>query len=113
MNRVLRYDDRFFNRMYGGEQIFAVGERVTELEYRDVLRGWKRLFEEPTAEFDRRLVMSARDNDGMVELRVYGIGEVTCAERLEFFKQPEGQRLVGDWDRMAAEGLEHQRDSVP
>lgn len=42
-----------------------------------------------------------------------GIGEVTCAERLEFFKQPEGQRLVGDWDRMAAEGLEHQRDSVP
>lgn len=72
MSHMLRYDDRFFNRMYGGEGIFSVGERVTELEYRDVLRGWKRLFEEPTTEFDRRLIMSAGDDQGMVELTVYG-----------------------------------------
>jgi hypothetical protein len=68
---MLRYDQQFFNRMYGGERVFSPGDSVAALEYQDALRGWRRLFEEPT-ELYRRLVMLSGEDRGMVELEVYG-----------------------------------------
>lgn len=79
---MLQYDQTFFNRLYGAEQVFASAiqsrQSLDELEYSDRIRHWRKLFEEP-AGLDRRIVMAYSDHDGMVDLRVYADNTVISA----------------------------------
>lgn len=71
---MLRFDVTFFNKMYGAEMIFISatqrGESVSELEFQDVIRGWKRLARSPAGHEERLLMCN--DERGVVDLKVHG-----------------------------------------